>query len=302
MGLRINTNIASLNAQRQLSNSTSNLQHTMGQLSSGLRINKAADDAAGLAVSENLRSDLRSLSVAKRNASDGVSLIQTAEGGLMETTSMLIRLKELAVQSASDTIGNRDRELLDKEFVQLKDEIDRLASTTEFNGIKLLTGDNKVAHSEDSNNFPLEIQIGKDYYADADGTARNPMNLIRFDFSELNGFTHGDGSLNLGENQDGTRVHRKENAQESIGIIDDAIFKVNAHRATLGAVQNRLSSTISNLAVQIENTAESNSRIRDVDFASATADLTKNSILQQAGTSVLANANSQPQIALALLK
>lgn len=304
MGLRIRTNISSINAQRHLSNSTLELRNTMAKLASGERINKAADDAAGLAVSENLRADIRSLRMAKRNASDGVSLVQTAEGGLMETSNMLVRLRELAVQAASDTIGNAEREFLDKEFLQLKDEIDRIAMSTEFNGTRLLIG--QIPQPSDievpSNSYPLEIQVSKDYYLESDAIdKRNPVNIVKIDFGHINAFTHGEGSLELGENTEGTRVDKKESAQQSIYSLDKAISRVNNYRAYLGAIQNRLGSTINNLSVQVENLDESKSRIRDADFAEETANMTKSSILQQAGTSVLSTANAEPQVALSLL-
>lgn len=304
MGLRIRTNIASINAQRKLQNSTSALRSSMEKLASGERINKAADDAAGFAVSENLHADIRALRVGRRNALDGISLVQTAEGGLQETGSMLIRLRELAVQAASDTIGNEEREFLDKEFLQLKDEIDRIANSTEFNGTRLLVGKspNEIEGMKEANPFPLEIQVGKDYYEDIDGMdSRNPVNIIKVDFSNLNTYTSGEGSLDIGTSEDGARVHRKADAQMSINKLDNAIYKVNSYRSYLGAVQNRLNSTVTNLDTHIENLAESKSRIKDTDFAAETARMTQFNILQQAGTSVLSNANSQPQIALSLL-
>lgn len=303
MGLRIRTNIASLNAQRRLNLSTNELQDSSAKLASGSRINKAADDAAGLAISENLKADIRSLDQAKRNAGDGVSLVQTAEGGLVETSNMLIRLRELAIQSASDTIGDTERQFTDREFLQLKDEIDRIAASTEFNGTKLLIGDADVGDEITNNaSFPLEIQVGKEYYQDADSLdAANPVNIIKMDFSRLNAFTEGEGSLELGRAEEGTRVNTKEAAQLSIAQLDKAIVQVNDYRSYLGAIQNRLGSTIRNLSVQSENLSEANSRIRDTDFAMETAKYTQANILQQAGTSVLANANQQPQIALKLL-
>lgn len=305
MGLRIRTNVSALNAQRRLGNSTTKLQNSMNKLSSGERINKAADDAAGLAISENLRADIRSLEQAKRNASDGVSLVQTAEGGLVETSNMLVRLRELAVQAASDTIGGTERGFLDKEFVALKDEIDRIASSTEFNGTRLLVGEadlpDELANQDGT--FPLEIQVSKDYYEGADSIdADNPVNIIKIDLGKLNAFTHGDGGLELGKSEDGARVTTKTDAQQSIAKLDSAITQVNDYRATLGAIQNRLGSTINNLGVQVENLGESRSRIRDTDFASETAKYTQQKILQQAGTSVLAASNQQPQIALNLLQ
>ncbi|MDD9952092.1 MAG: flagellin [Zetaproteobacteria bacterium] len=305
MGLRIKTNISSINAQRNLGINTRSLQSTMRKLSSGERINRAADDAAGLAVSENLRADLRSMSVAKRNSSDGISLVQTAEGGLVEISSMLVRLRELSVQAASDTIGNREREFLDKEFVALKDEIDRIASTTEFNGTRLLIGNREVPDelSTGANTFPLEIQVAKDYYEGADNIEqRNQVNIIKVDFGSLNAFTSGEGSLGIGEAQEGTRVNNKVSAQRSIDTLDGALFKVNEYRAYLGSIQNRLTSSIRNIEVQMENLAEAQSRIRDTDFASETAQMTQKGILQQAGAAVLSTARAQPQIALSLLQ
>lgn len=304
MGLRIRTNIAAINAQRRLQMSTSSLQKSMQKLSSGKRINKAADDAAGLAVSENLRGDVRSLNQARRNAQDGISLVQTAEGGLEETSTMLIRLRELAVQSASDTIGNTEREFLDKEFVQLKDEIDRITNSTEFNGTKLLVGNTHQFDEvrNDDGTYPLEIQVAHNYYPDADSLdSENPVNIIRMDLSGINAYTTGEGSLDLGRAEEGTRVHRKKDAQMTIDTVDKAIEQVNEYRAFLGALQNRLEVTTRNIGVQAENIEEARSRIVDTDFAEATAQMAQQSILQQAGISVQAQANSQPQVALSLL-
>jgi flagellin len=280
----------------------------MSKLSSGSRINKAADDAAGLAMSENLRADVRGLNVAKRNALDGVSIVQTAEGGLEETTNMLVRLRELAVQSASDTIGKQEREFLNKEYVQLKDEIDRIALSTEFNGTRLLMGENAGNFSDElmsgnTGDNPLDIQIGKDYFAESDGSGSgNPINIIRIDMSKLNAFTDGEGSLGIGRADDGTNVNTKGEAQTAISTLDTAINRVNEQRAYLGAIQNRFTSTIANLGSQIENLDTARSRIRDTDYASETALFTQNNILQQAGTSILGQANQMPQIALSLLQ
>jgi len=280
----------------------------MAKLSSGSRINKAADDAAGLAISENLRADIRSLNVAKRNALDGVSMVQTAEGGLEETTNMLVRLRELAVQAASDTIGVQERGFLNKEYIQLKDEIDRIALSTEFNGTHLLMGDAAKDYGDEllngnTGDNPLEIQIGKDYYKENDAIdGRNPINIIKIDMSKLNAFTTGEGSLNIGRAEDGTQVIDKASAQNSIASLDSAINRVNEQRAYLGAIQNRFTSTIANLGSQVENLDTARSRIRDTDFAAETATFTQNNILQQAGTSVLGQANQMPQIALSLLQ
>ena len=308
MGMRIRTNVASLTAQRRLGQSSDAAQGSISKLSSGSRINKAADDAAGLAISENLRADVRGLNVAKRNALDGVSMVQTAEGGLEETTNMLIRLRELAVQSASDTIGGQEREFLNKEYLQLKDEIDRIALSTEFNGTRVLMGQNAGDYGSElqtgnTGTSPMEIQIGKDYFSENDSLdVRNPINVIKIDLSKLNVFTEGEGSLNLGRADSGTQVLTKTDAQTSITALDGAINRVNEQRAYLGAIQNRFNSTIANLGVQIENMDTARSRIRDTDYAAETAVFTQNKILEQAGTSVLSQANQMPQMALSLLQ
>lgn len=308
MGLRIRTNVASLNAQRRLGMSTDGLNESGNKLASGERINKAADDAAGLAISENLRADVRSLNVAKRNALDGVSLVQTAEGGLVETTNMIVRLRELAVQSASDTLGNTERGFLDQEYQALKSEVDRIANSTEFNGTRLLTGRSAVPEDMQTgeNSFPLEIQVSKDYYRSSDALDKaNPVNIIRIGLENLNAYASGENSLNLNQSEQGEEIAgigNKVGAQLSIGRLDKAITQVSEYRAYLGSIQNRLGSTINNLGVQVENLDTARSRIRDTDFAAETAEYTKNKIMQQAGTSVLAQANQQPGVALSLLQ
>jgi flagellin len=308
MGLRIRTNVASLNAQRRLGNSTDALQNSSNKLASGERINKAADDAAGLAISENLRADVRSLNQARRNALDGVSLVQTAEGGLMETTNMLTRLRELAVQSASDTVGNTERGFLNQEYQALKSEIDRIANSTEFNGTRLLTGVTELPEDLQTggNPYPLEIQVSKDYYPTEDALDKaNPVNIIKIDLQNLNAFSTGENSLQLNESVNGEElagIDTKQSSQLSISRLDTAITKVNEYRAYLGSIQNRLGSTISNLGVQVENLDTARSRIRDTDFAAETAEYTKANILQQSGIATLAQANSQPQVALQLLQ
>ena len=305
MGLRIRTNIASLNAQRRLGTSTNALQGSAKKLSSGKRINIAADDAAGLAISSNLNADVRSLNQAKRNALDGVSLVQTAEGSLVEANSMLTRLRELATQAASDTIGQTERRFIDKEFIALKDEIDRIANATEFNGTRLLVGKSEMPPelANQPGTFPLEIQVGKDYYTARDQIdQKNQVNIIKIDLGNINAFTTGEGSLDIGRAQEGTRVHTKQHAQKSITTLDNAITKISEYRSYLGAIQNRLNSTINNLGVSTENLAAAQSRIEDTDFAAETATYTAQSILQQAGTAILAQANAQPQVALGLLQ
>lgn len=307
MGLRIRTNVTSLNAQRNMQMSTEQVGKATERLSSGYRINRGADDAAGFAIAEVLRADIISMAQARRNANDGVSLIQVADGGLNEVNNIMIRLRELSVQAASDTIGQRERKYLNQEYFQLKDEIDRIAISTEFNGTRLLTGNHEIPEEMmgDHNYPPLEIQVGKDYYVNADSLERpNPTNIIRIDLSRLNSFTDGEGSLGLGSTLDaeGTRVDSKQSAQLSINTIDKAMQMVASYRADLGAVENRLEKTDKAIAIQIEALSAAKSRIKDVDFASETANLTQQNILQQAGAAVLAQANQQPQIALKLLQ
>jgi len=280
------------------------LQSAAEKMASGKRINKAADDAAGLAIASKLNADIRSLNQARRNASDGISLVQTAEGGLVETSSMLTRLRELAIQAASDTVGVQERSFLNKEFVALKNEIDRLASTSEFNGTRLLVGNADLADdiANPKGTFPLEIQVGKDYFLESDSkSAPNPINVIRIDLEKLNAFTHGEGSLNIGKGTEGAQVDDKESAQRSIASLDNALTQVNDYRSYLGSIQNRLQATVSNLGVGIENITAAKSRIEDTDFAKQTAEFSSQNILQQAGSSVLAQANTMPQIALNLI-
>ena len=276
MGLRINTNVASLNAQRNLTGTKFGLDKSLERLSSGLRINRAGDDAAGLAISENLRAQVRGLKQASRNAQDGVSLIQVAEGGLNEISSIMIRLRELAVQAASDTIGPVERQFLNVEYDQLVSEVDRIADGTEFNGTQLLSGTGSV----------LDFQVG----------TRNDPNIDRLTFDSSKADAN---SAALGVNL--TSVSDKASAQNSLSAIDSAIVSVSAMRADFGAIQNRLQSTIGNIAVSVENLSAANSRIRDVDVAEETAELTRNNILLQAGTSVLAQANQTSNTALNLL-
>jgi len=307
MGLRIRTNVQSLISQRQMGMSTEEVQKSSERLSSGYRINRGADDAAGYAISEVLRADIRSLSQARRNANDGVSLVEVAEGGLHEINNIMIRLRELSIQAASDTIGQRERQYLNQEFYALKDEIDRIAMGTEFNGTRLLTGKAEIPEEmlEDHNFSPLEIQVGKDYFPQADSLeARNPINVIRLDLSNMNAFTEGEDSLNIGNtaNEEGTRIDSKVGAQMAINRVDKAMQNVAKYRADLGAIQNRLEKTDKAIALQVEALSTARSRIKDVDFASETANMTQQTILQQAGASVLAQANQQPQIALKLLQ
>ncbi|MGK0480134.1 MAG: flagellin [Planctomycetota bacterium] len=272
MGLRVNTNVASMNAQRNLANSTTNLGGNYSRLSSGLRIATAADDAAGLGISERMRSDIRSFGVASRNAQDGISLVQTAEGALNEVSDLLGRMRELSMQSANGTLSSEDRTTIDAEFTQLVEEIDRISDTTEFNGVKLLDGSN--------GSVGIQVGIG--------AAASDTINITTTDSSTS---TLG---ISGGVSTAGT-------AQAMLGTLDTAIDDINSARGTLGAQQNRLGSTLRSLSNVRENTSAAESRIRDVDIAMETADLTRNSILQQAATSILSQANQQPQLALSLL-
>ena len=274
MGLRVNTNTASINAQRNLASVTDRLSTNFRRLSTGLRISTAADDAAGLAISERLRSQVRSLDQAKRNANDGISLVQTAEGALNEVNSVLTRLRELSIQSANGSVSNQDKDTLNEEFTSLVDEIDRIAQSTEFNGINLLDG----------SSASVSFQVG---YGTTAGVDTIDVTLQAADETTL-----GLDSLDIGATG---------NTSTAIAAIDTAINTVSSLRGSLGAAQNRLGSTINNLAIQTENLSAAESRIRDVDVAYETAQLTRNSILQQASISVLAQANAQPQAALALL-
>lgn len=276
MGLRINTNTAALNAQRNLYGTKLALDKSLEKLSSGFRINRAGDDAAGLAISESLRGQIRGLKMASRNAQDGVSMIQVAEGGLQEVSNILIRLRELGVQAASDTVGPIERQLLNVEYQQLLDEIDRIADSTEFNGTPLLSGTGAI----------LDFQVG----------TRNDPNIDRLSFDASKADAN---SAALGVNL--TTVADKASAQNSLSAIDEAIVAVSATRADFGAMQNRLQSTINNLSISLENMAAANSRIRDVDVAEETAELTKQNILMNAGTSVLAQANQTSKSAIQLL-
>ncbi len=307
MGLRIRTNVQSLFAQRHFGLSTQEVSKHMEKLASGFRINKASDDAAGLAISEQLKANIRGLGQARRNANDAISMVQVAEGGLEEINDIMIRLRELSVQGASDTIGVRERQYLNGEFMALKDEVDRIAISTEFNGTRLLTGSKELPEEllREHNYSPLEVQVGKDYFPGADGLdVPNPVNVLRMNLDNMNATTEGEGSLGIGStlNEDGTSVATKVGAQTSITRLDDAMRNIASYRAGLGALQNRLMSTDRNLGIQIENISAAKSRIKDADFAAETAEMTQSSILQQAGASVLVQANQAASIALKLLQ
>lgn len=276
MGLRINTNTTAINAQRQMANTRAALDKSLERLASGSRINHAGDDAAGLAISENLRAQIRGLRQARRNSMDGISLIQVSEGGLNEIANILVRLRELSIQAASDTIGDVERQFVDREFQSLKQEIDRIANVTQFNGTPLLNGRAGI----------FEIQVG---------IQNNPI----LDRIVYNG-ERADASLDalkLG----GESVATKQGAQLTLSVIDDALIWTNSIRADLGAMQNRLQSTINNLAIYDENLSSANSRIRDTDIAEEVSEMTKQNILMQAGISVLGQANTTNSAAVKLL-
>ncbi len=276
MSLRIATNTTALNAQRTMTQTRLALDKSLEKLSSGSRINKAGDDAAGLAISENLKAQIRGMRQAKRNAQDGVSLIQVSEGGLNEISNILVRLRELSIQAASDTIGNTERQFTDREFQALKQEVDRIANVTQFNGTPLLNGRAGI----------FEIQVG---------TQNNPI-LDRVVYNGERSDASVD-ALKLG----GESVATKQGAQLSLAVIDEGLIRVNSIRADLGALQNRLQSTINNLAIADENLSAANSRIRDTDFAEEVSEMTKNNILMQAGIAVLGQANQTNQAAMKLL-
>jgi flagellin len=280
MGIRINTNVGSLNAQRHLYNTTMRFQKSMERLSSGMRINRSGDDAAGLAISESLKSDIRALQQASRNASDGISLVQVAEGSLDEVNNILLRLRELSEQAATETLGEAERVYLNDEFQELLQEIDRISSTAEFNGIMLLDGSMGT----------LDVQVG--IGTDAT-TSAVPIDLTQVISSADLNLTAG------GVNIDGTNG---DAARAAIGLVEAATGIVSSVRAGFGAAQNRLETSIRNIGMTAENLAAANSRIRDVDVALETSNMTSLQILQQAGVSILSQSNMTSQLALNLLQ
>jgi flagellin len=276
MGMRITTNMAAVSAQKNLVGSQRDIQKSMTQLASGSRITKSADDAAGLAISENLKSQIRSLAQTGRNANDGISLIQTAEGGLGEVSNILTRMRELGIQSSSDTVSDRERVLIDKEVQQLKSEVQRIAVTTKFGNQALIDGTGEQ----------YDFQVGIHNDPDSD--------RITFNASESNASASALGI-------EGFDFTSKAGSQEALSVLDEAQSTVNGFRANLGALQNRLQSTVDNNATQYENLSAANSRIRDTDVASSSADMAKNNILLQASTATLAQANQLPGLALKLI-
>ncbi len=313
MAMSVNTNIISMNAQRNLTGSQSSLAVSMQRLSSGLRVNTAKDDAAGLAIAERMNSQVKGMNVAIRNANDGISLAQTAEGSLGKVGDMLQRMRELAVQSRNATNSDGDRANLNKEFKELQAEIDRTIKNTSFNGKKLFA----------TGGSTLEFQVGDktttndrisvsatvlEGTAIAASAASATTGTLATD-AEVLGTVVGvwDGSAGTGvaiggTSSAGTAVAGTTQIDEAIAVIDAALTVVNDKRATFGAVQNRFENVIANLAVNVENTAASRGRIMDADFAAETANLSRAQILQQAGTAMVSQANQLPQQVLSLLR
>jgi len=284
MALTINTNIASLNAQRNLTGSQGGLSTAMERLSSGLRISSAKDDAAGLAISDRMTSQIRGLNQAVRNANDGISVAQTTEGAMGEITNMLQRMRELAIQAANDSNSDDDKASLQEEVAQLQEEIDRIANTTEFNGRFLL--------NNTETDPTLSFQVG------SEGAAGNQ---IEIDLSTLDMNTDVLGyGANFIDDIDISATGTLS-VEETLDTIDGAISMVDSARGKMGAIQSRLESTIANLSNISENVSAARSRILDADIAQETSNMTKYNILQQAGVSILAQANQIPQLALALL-
>lgn len=276
MGLRIATNVASQTVQKNLKEVSNQGNAELERLSSGKRITKAADDAAGLAISTNLEAQTKGLRQATRNANDGISLVQTAEGGLNETSNILVRLRELTIQAASDTVGDAERGFLDKEYQQLMTEVDRISASTTFNGTNLLNGEGKGS---------MDFQVG---------AFAGEQNKITFDSSETNASA---AEIGIG----GSTISNKDDALSSISTVDEAIAKVSSQRSNLGAIQSRLASTVKNLEVQTINQDSARSVIQDVDVASSSAALASNNVVKNAAVSTLSQANQIPMSALRLL-
>ena len=275
MAIRINTNIDSIFAQKHLARTQRSQRASMARLSSGLRITKAADDAAGLAVSQKMRAQINSLKMAQRNTMDGISMVQTAEGALNETGDILSRMRELAVESSSEVLQATERAYLQTEFAALQSEIERIADSTEFNGLNL----------SDGTTTSIDVQVG----IFNSGNDRIAVSL------------QDSQTATLGVDTGSIALTNAASSQSAITEIDEAIDTVNNSRSEYGAVQNRLTSALRNLENYTENLTEAESRIRDVDFAAETAEMTRNQIFSQAGISVLSQANSSPQAALSLL-
>lgn len=291
MGMRIRTNVPSLVTQRYMGENQSKMQSSMEKLSSGYRINRSADDAAGLAVGSAINAKVRGLNVARRNANDAISMIQVAEGSMNEMSNIVVRLRELTVQAASDTIGDSERGYLNREYTQLVDEFDRIAQTTEFNGTFLFNADDRTEYV---------IQVGTNGSEPAENKDTISVNLegLQFNSSKL-----GLGKeAEIGPSEPGGSAPSRDVIAGRLTTIDDALTRLASERATLGAVQSRMQSSINNLSINVENLDTARSRIMDVDFAAETAQFTQNRILLQASASVLTQANSAPEVALQLLR
>ncbi|RMG97031.1 MAG: flagellin FliC [Deltaproteobacteria bacterium] len=278
MAISLRTNIASLTASTKLGQTTLRVEDNMRKLASGLRINSAGDDAAGLAISEKFRANIRSLAQLKRNANDGISLIQTAEGALSEISNILIRMRELAVQAATDTVATSQKAFLQTEFEELRDEITRIGQTAEFNGLTLLSG----AFATTATALTFQVDLGGD-----------PNQQISVQLA-----TMSPDALGI----TGIAMTTSDDARAALSVLDTALQNLSSQRATLGAAQNRLQMAINNIDTMSTNVSAANSRIRDVDVAEETARLAQNQILMQSGAAVLAQANQIPSLALSLLQ
>jgi flagellin len=276
MGLRVATNVAAVSANRVLSKTNDAQNKSFQRLSSGARITQAGDDAAGLSITENLRAQIRSTSEAEKNANSGISLVQVAEGGLSEVGNILVRLRELSIQAASDTIGDKERGFINQEVQSLTAEVDRIANVTTFNGTQLLNGQGKSS---------LELQVG----IRSDITDRISFNVAE---NDVRADALGVGSL---------KTESLDDARSAIDVVDSALNRVSETRARMGAMQNKLQSTTNNLAITKENLVGARSRIADTDIAEETSHLVRENILQQAGIAVLSQANQNPMTALKLL-
>ena len=293
MGIRIKSNIDSLMAQRQLSESQTELTDSLQRLSSGLRINKSSDDAAGLAISETMRAKIRSFAQAKRNASDGISFLQTGEGGLSELNNIVIRMRELTTQAASDTVGETERSFLNKEFQELGQEVNRIKDQTEFNGRKLLSPEEQT---------DINIQVGVNFRkSDGETNEDNEIITLKFDdLTELNDSLTKLSELSI-EGENGRELGGGQ-TEDIFSALDDSMLKVTKTRAALGALQSRLNSTITSIDIGSENLSAAQSRIRDADYGAESAKFAQSKILVTAGTSVLAQANQIPETVLHLIR
>lgn len=292
MGLRIRTNVSSLIAQRNVGQNNRELQDSMEKLASGYRINNSKDDAAGLAISENLRARIRGLGQARRNASDAVSMVQIAEGGMQEMGNMLVRMRELTVQAASDTVADRERGFLNKEYSQLAQELQRIANVTEFNGNKFFI----PTEGKDLTEYVIQVGVNGTSPDENKDTLSMNLESLRFNFEDMD-IRPGN---EIGS-EDGGDIGR-ENIASKLTSVDTAIEKLASERANIGALQSRLESTITSVSTAIEAESSANSRIRDVDYAAETARSAQARIMNQSSIAVLSQANQGGEVALSLLR